>query len=91
MFLNFHKYQNQMKNYTLHVLELILIYYFKEDLGTSFSSIASILIIMFNLLIYLISLRENKEDFLNSTENVANIKNIQLSKYNKAFNIPKYG
>ena len=54
---------------------LILIYYFKEDLGTSFSSIASILIIMFNLLIYLISLRENKEDFLNSTENVANIKN----------------
>mgnify|MGYP001175031094 CR=1 FL=1 len=57
------------------IIFLILIYYFKEDLGASFSSITSILIIMFNLLIYLISLRENKVGFLNSTENIANTKN----------------
>ena len=51
-----------------------IIYACRYHIGFLFFVVSMLLLIIFNCLIYLISLRENKRDFLNSDANVADIK-----------------
>ena len=44
------------------------------DVGKWSLIIAPILVVVFNFLIYLVSFRENKKDFLNSEENIGDTK-----------------
>ena len=53
----------------------ILIFLLKNHIGTFFYTGSLFLLIVLAVLVYLISYRENIEDFLNSDKNVANIKN----------------
>ena len=55
---------------------MILILAFLNSFLNNFSIFLQILIITFNLLIFLVSLRENKKDLLNSHENLKDIENI---------------
>ena len=53
---------------------LLLFYYFRDQIGFLIFVTTVILLITFNCLIYLISFRENKKDFLNSEENMKDTK-----------------
>ena len=52
----------------------LIIYVWRYHIGFLPFVVSMLLLIIFNCLIYLISLRENKKDFLNSDANVADIK-----------------
>jgi len=51
-----------------------IIYVWRYHIGFLPFVVSMLLLIIFNCLIYLISLRENKKNFLNSDANVADIK-----------------
>ena len=52
----------------------LIIYYFRDHIGFLIFVISIALLIAFNSLIYLVSFRENKKDFLNSGENMGGTK-----------------
>jgi len=83
--------QMSLLNLVIHSFSIISVFKYSVFLRSSFliiifsflmpfiglsSIILQILLVIFNLLIFLISLRENKEYFLNSDKNVKNIENI---------------
>ena len=52
----------------------LIIYYFRDHIGFLLFVISIALLIFFNLMIYLVSFRENKKDLLDSGENIADTK-----------------
>jgi len=83
--------QMSLLNLVIHSFSIISVFKYSVFLRSSFliiilsflmpfiglsSIILQILLVIFNLLIFFISLRENKEYFLNSDKNVKNIENI---------------
>ena len=57
------------------IILALIIYYFRDHIGFLLFAISIALLIVFNSLIYLVSSRENKKDFLNSGENIGDTKN----------------
>jgi len=56
------------------IILALIIYYFREHIGFLLFAISIGLLVAFNSLIYLVSFRENKKDFLNSGENIGDTK-----------------
>ncbi len=56
---------------------LILILFFLNNYFGAISATIQILLIIFNITIFCVSLREKKEDLINSSENLANIREIK--------------
>ncbi len=52
----------------------IIIYYFKDQIGFLIFNLSVAMLIIFNSIIYLVSFRVNKKDFLNSGDNVVSEK-----------------
>ncbi len=57
------------------ILMLIALFYLNSYLG-NFAIFSQILIVVFNLIIFIVSLRENEKEFLNSHNNLDSIKKI---------------
>ena len=64
----------KLADYTLLTILALIIYYFRDHIGFLIFVISIALLIAFNSLIYLVSFRENKKDFLNSGENMGGTK-----------------
>ena len=56
------------------IILALIIYYFRDHIGFLLFVISITLLVVFNCLIYLLSFRENKKDFLNSAENMGDTK-----------------
>ena len=56
------------------IILALIIYYFRDHIGFLLFVISITLLVVFNCLIYLVSFRENKKDFLNSVENMGDTK-----------------